>query len=280
MAPTRAVIPSSLSRVGVSWSDGVVRLRDDELFGTHLAELGVVFLRHVFALSEVACVEIDSEQTTAAIRFDSGQRSLTEFLERLSAAIRGQIPADAAMPSAGSILRDLTRPFGLLRIERFGATLTTWEIIHQRPGRLRLRHLAMRGNPAQARRVHDATLHVPGVAECTVRAVTGSVLIRFDPDSTDALHLLRILDHARLASTTAREELAPEVRPAGFKLATSSLVLAVAGETSAPFLLPVYGSCAGPGGRSTREFPDAGPPSACPRPAAIGKRFPISAKRT
>jgi hypothetical protein len=39
MAADRALYPSSSSRVGVSWSDGVVRLRDDELFGTRVADL-------------------------------------------------------------------------------------------------------------------------------------------------------------------------------------------------------------------------------------------------
>jgi cation transport ATPase len=239
MAANRAQYPNSSSRVGVSWSDGVVQLRDDELFGTRLADLGVVFLRHVFALNEVAWMEINGEQSTAAIGYDSGRLSLPDFLERLSAALRGQLPPDAAMPSAGSILRDLARPIGLLRIERFGRVLTTWEIIHHSPGRLRLRHRSIRGDLAGALRVRDATLHVPGVTECTVRPVTGSVLIRFDPDSTNASHLLRILDHARHTPTTAPDELTPESTPAGFKLATSSLILAVAGETTAPFLLPV-----------------------------------------
>ena len=153
--------------------------------------------------------------------------------------LRGQLSVDAAMPSAGSILGDLARHVGPLRIERFGGVLTTWEIVHHRPGRLRLRHPALRGEPIAALRVRDAILNSPGVTECTVRPVTGSVLIRFDADSTSASNLLRILDHARHAPAVAPAEQTRQVSPAGLKLATSSLVLAVAGETTAPFLLPV-----------------------------------------
>ena len=200
MVANRALNPSLSSRVEVSWTDGMVRLRDDVLFGARLADLGVVFLRHVFALFEVAWVEVDDEQKTAAIGYDSGRLSLPAFLERLSAALRGQLSVDAAMPSAGSILGDLARHVGPLRIERFGGVLTTWEIVHHRPGRLRLRHPALRGEPIAALRVRDAILNSPGVTECTVRPVTGSVLIRFDPDSTSASNLLRILDHARHAA--------------------------------------------------------------------------------
>ena len=50
---------SSTSQVGVSWSDGVVRLRDDDLFGDRLGDLCITFLQRVFALEEVTCVEID-----------------------------------------------------------------------------------------------------------------------------------------------------------------------------------------------------------------------------
>ena len=239
MVANRALYPSESSRTGVSWSDGMVRLRDEELFGKRLAELGADFLRHVFALVEVAWVEIDSEQFTASIGYDSGRLSLPEFLERLSAVLRGQLAVDAVMPSAGSIPRDLARPIGPLRIERFGSFLTTWEIVYHRPGRLRLRHQALRGDLAQAVRVRDAALHVPGVTECTVRPVTGSVLIQFDPDSTNASQLMRILDYVRHTPSISSEERTLKSSPAGFKLATSSLVLAVAGETTAPFLLPV-----------------------------------------
>ena len=68
-------------------------------------------------------------------------------------------------------------------------------------------------------------------------AVTGSVLIRFDPGLTNASHLLRILDRARL--TPASPDDMPSVRNHGFGLANTSLVLAVAGEMAAPVLLPV-----------------------------------------
>ena len=53
--------PSSSSRVGVSWSEGVIRLRDEDLFGEGLGDRCVFFLRHVFTLSEVAWVEIDRD---------------------------------------------------------------------------------------------------------------------------------------------------------------------------------------------------------------------------
>ena len=44
----------------------------------------------------------------------------------------------------------------------------------------------------------------PGVIECAVWPVTGSVLIRFDPELIGAAYLLRVLDQARHASAHSR----------------------------------------------------------------------------
>ena len=55
----------SSSRVGVSWAEGVLRLRDEDLFGEGLGDRCLYFLRHVFTLSEVAWVEVDQNLSTA-----------------------------------------------------------------------------------------------------------------------------------------------------------------------------------------------------------------------
>ena len=71
---------SSSSRVKVSCSAGVIRLRDEDLFGESLGDRCVLFLRHVFTLSEVAWVEIDRNLSTASIHYDAGRFGLPEFL--------------------------------------------------------------------------------------------------------------------------------------------------------------------------------------------------------
>ena len=73
--------------------------------------------------------------------------------------------------------------------------------------------------------------------ECVVWPVTGSVLIRFNPDLTSASYLLRTLDQVRYAPALS-DDGSSSAKSAGFGLATTSLALAVAGEIAAPFLLP------------------------------------------
>ena len=80
--------PRSTAPVLVSWSTGVIRLRNEDLFGKRLGELFVVFLRRIFALSEVKSVEIDRDEFTAEIRFDADHGEIVEHLQRMAGAIR------------------------------------------------------------------------------------------------------------------------------------------------------------------------------------------------
>jgi len=237
MTASRARKRSSSARVGVSWSDGVIRLRDEDLFGKQLGDLCAVFLRRIFALDEVKWVEIDRDRSTAEIRYGPGPWGLTDLLQRLAAAIRGQFQPDAAAFSDSSIQPDLSRSAGRVKIQRFGTILTTWDIVADRPGRIRLRHEAIRRDATLASRISNVIENVSGVLKCRVSHVTGSVLIRFDPGLTSALPLLRILDHAR--QRPASPDLGPSLpKPIGFGLPNTSLALAFAGEMAAPALLP------------------------------------------
>ena len=195
MTASRVENLSSSSRVGVSWSDGSDPAARRRPIRKESWRPCIFFLRRVFAMSEVAWVEID-RNLFGGIDYDAGRLKLPEFLQLLAVAFRG-----SRKPSCGCaiqvVLADLERATSRLRIKQFGPALTTWDIIHDRPGRIRLRRQAIRRDPAVASRLHDTAEGVPGVTEVEVRPVTGSVLIRFDPESTSALDLLRTLDQAR-----------------------------------------------------------------------------------
>jgi cation transport ATPase len=226
----------SASRVGVSWTEGVLRLRDEDLFGESLGDRCLQFLRSVFTLNEVDWVEVDRNLSTASIRFDTRRFGLAEFLQRLATALRGSIPAHADLVSK-HLRQELQQATSQVKIQRFGTTLTTWEFIHDRPGRIRLRHQTVRRDTALANRLRSVIENLAGVIECAVWPVTGSVLIRFDPGLTSAAYLVQVLDHARSIPPLA-EQMPISPKPAGFGLANSSLALAVAGEMVAPLLLP------------------------------------------
>jgi cation transport ATPase len=228
--------PGSTSGVRVSWVEGLVRLRDEDLFGEILGDRCFQFLRYVFTLNEIVWVELDRNLSTASIHYDTRCFGLAEFLQRLATALRGSIPAHADVVSK-YLKQDLKHATGRIKIRRFGTTLTTWDIIHDRPGRIRLRHHTVYRDAALANRLRGVIENLAGVIECAVWPVTGSVLIRFDPDLTSAVNLLQILDRARsMPPLPEQPPISP--KPANFALANASLTLAVAGEMVAPLLLP------------------------------------------
>ena len=222
--------------VDVSWSKGVLRLHDDDLFGEGRADWCIRFLHHVFSLSEVLWVEVDRALSTAGIHYDAGCLGLADFLQRLAAALRAPL-LPCAHTASKYLERDLIHLTGCVKIRRFGTILTTWNIIHERPGRIRLRHQTIHRNALLANRLQNIVANIDGVTECAAWPITGSIFIRFDPDLTNASYLLQMLDLARTA-TNSREQTPSTLKTTSFGLASSSLALALAGELAAPFLLP------------------------------------------
>ena len=236
MTAPRGETPGSKSRVGVSCAAGIVRLHDSELFAKKPGAECIHFLRRVFTLVEVTRIEIDRAVSAASISFDADVSELSEFLARLATVLRSDLPPHA--DNLSSFFRnELDNPASRLRIQRFGTALTTWEIVCNRPGRIRLRHQELRGNAALASRIVSALEKINGVIECSARQVTGSLLIRFDPGLVANTDLLRVVNDARHARAFL-DQPALEAPASGFALANSSLALAVTAEMAAPFLLP------------------------------------------
>ncbi len=229
---------SSQSQIGVSWSDGMIRLHDEELFGKQSSKhLCAIFLDRIFTLAEVRSVEIICDQSTAEIRLEPDRFALSYFLERLATSIHGQVVGDTSTFSHDIDPGDLSESVRRIKVRRFGSMLTTWDIVHEQRGRIRLRHETVRGNTALANRIQEIIQNVPGVKDCAVWPLTGSVLIRFEPALIDAYRLLRILDRARLTPASPDDPFA-DCKPLGFGLANTSVALAVTGQLAAPALLP------------------------------------------
>src|SRR5438105_2722282 len=70
-------------------------------------------------------------------------------------------------------------------------------LVHELPGRLRLRLWWLRDAPAEATPLCDRLAQVDGVIEVRCRPATGSLLFSYDPERTDAG---RLLDAVRAAT--------------------------------------------------------------------------------
>jgi Cu2+-exporting ATPase len=95
-------------------------------------------------------------------------------------------PADLPLPAG----------HGGWRVERHGPVLSTWEIAHQLPARIRFRNRLIRGKPGLCAAIDRALARAPGVRRFTTNARTATVLILHDRRRAPRHQLLQILDRA------------------------------------------------------------------------------------
>jgi Cu2+-exporting ATPase len=81
-------------------------------------------------------------------------------------------------------------------VQRHGDLLSTWEIRHELPGRIRLRNRLIRGKQALCAAVEGALRHVLGVDRYRTNPRTATTLITYDPARVQRHELLRVLDRA------------------------------------------------------------------------------------
>jgi cation transport ATPase len=111
----------------------------------------------------------------------------------------------------------------------------TWRIASAIPGRLRVRHDAIRDRD-RAHRIEAELSATHGVIQAHARPLTAGLLVLYDPAAITRRHLLRILEGLAEPSTSPAP--AGHLPPARFAMANGSLALAAAGELAVPALLP------------------------------------------
>ena len=229
--------PAAPAKVEVSWHDRSVLIREEPIFRHPQSPACETFLRRVLDVPGIRSVELEPPNATALIRIDPAKTPVVDLLDQLARAIRGAAPS-----SVSGLTWILPRDFGSERVtvSRVGPYLTTWDVACDQPGRLRLRNRSVVADPAILHRLERRFEHVQGILEFRVRPLTGSLLIRFDPNRTSTAEVLRWLDAAaRAQPDTLSSQPDTNPSPAVFGLANSSLVLAAAGEFFLPILRPV-----------------------------------------
>ena len=127
---------------------------------------------------------------------------------------------------------------GVARIGRNGIQATTWEVIHETPGRLRLKHPALYRRKEVCHGIERELMSVLGVDSYKTRPSTGSLLITFNQRELRKDQVISILDRA-----ISRVDLSPRLDPPDldFPLAVASVPIAAVAQFAVPSLLPAAG---------------------------------------
>ncbi|HEY3966161.1 MAG TPA: hypothetical protein VGM05_16490 [Planctomycetaceae bacterium] len=233
----RRIVGATIGKSGgtqIACRAGLVQVTDPALFARPDGNWPD-FVTRVFSLPGVESVEIDRRSGTAAIVYAAQQIPLDRFLEELARALQSG-------KAQGCDAQSVPLPTGLtagtkFRLSRRGARLTAWELVHELPGRLRVRDLRLQGDPQQAGRLATSLRLLRGVQSATASSLTGSVVIHFEKATIDRDAVLSYLDHWDQAGALSQPD--AQTSRTRWMFAHATLGLAVAGTLFYPPLLPI-----------------------------------------
>jgi cation transport ATPase len=216
----------------ITLSEGSISIRDEAIFGPDGSEACARFLASAFAIADVRSATVDRAGGTVRLRHDADRPALPGLLGRLADSIRRPSASSSSIPLPALT----TAP--KFSLHRHGATLTTWEVVADEPGRLKIRQESLRGDPVAVNRIAGELLRLPGVHVVKASDRTGHLLVRYSPTAISGRALL-----GRAESTLFELQLAESGKSKGilarFGMANLTLGIAAAGEFLVPALLPV-----------------------------------------
>jgi len=212
-------------------SSDALLLRLPDVFARPDAALCRGFLSRVLSLEFVREIDLHPALGAAEIKF-TAMAPQASVLDSIARVLRSE-PGNAL---AERLYLGRMRP--LLRIFRYGSAVSTWEVLHQLPGRVRVRHDELLRQRAAVRHVEHELGCVFGVESARASAATGSVLIQFRAEQLRLAQLLQILE-GLLPVPCRLPELGYEHRDGDLPASTGALALAAAADFALPLLAPL-----------------------------------------
>jgi heavy metal translocating P-type ATPase len=195
--------------------DGRMELVSRYFFADATSEPCRQLIERLLQVEEVRAVDVVPSRARAEIEYVNGVVPWRQVVGKIARHLRnGHGSVGAAFTNSP---RDL--PLSLVdggtgwRVERHGRVLSTWEVTHELPGRIRLRNRLIARRPPLCAAVERALLRTRGFERCRANPRTATALIVFAPDTIERERLIQILDRALVDGQRADHEGAP-ARPA------------------------------------------------------------------
>ncbi len=209
--------------------DGGLRLKSDQL--KDLADVRCnEFVEKTMSTSGTESVKINPLLGTALIRYNPNQIDEKIILRKIIRKYGKKTTHIPILPKHAQFNRTI-------KIIRYEDQVTTWETMHELPGRLRLRQPLIYQRTECCHRLEKTLFNTPGVEKFRADSVTATVLITYDGTKVSKTQLINLL-HITLEETPA-DEWKP-IEPKLSRLALSSSIMGLGAATCAfPVLAPV-----------------------------------------
>ncbi|QEH33166.1 Copper-exporting P-type ATPase A [Aquisphaera giovannonii] len=227
---------------------GQIRLDSHHLFSEPGNDDCRRFLERVFHAPEITDVTIDASRKAgtspfAELRFCPSTYALPEVVKRISTCLdpgrtAGHAPPTEGAAGRGTAIRSVTPvrdEKGKIRYFRYGSVVTNWEVLHEIPGRLRMRNPAIHRRSELCQAIERELMSVLGVDSYKTNPLTSTVLVQYDPVELTRDQIIEIIDGA-LHSTERPEQ--KDKADLHLPLCTLSLPIAAFAQFAAPAMLP------------------------------------------
>lgn len=173
-------------------------------------------LRRIFAQESVRWAEINTITKSALIYFE-GPFNLSLLKAKLSVK---------KAPVISRVFYQ-ERSFKKVKFFRVGRIVTNWEIIHELPERIRLRHPLVLKRELICHQIEKVFFNTPGIVKYKANPWTGSVLIIYKPKQISKERIIHLFEEILAAIPTKKRK--EDVKKIGnFELATASFGLTLA----------------------------------------------------
>jgi heavy metal translocating P-type ATPase len=243
--------------------DGRMLVTSRYFFADPTADVCRRLARRLFEVKEVRAVDVHAAGFLAQIEYANGSVPRHVVVAKIARHLRA-VPNGHGVDD-GHAVGDLPPALGDgvegWRVERHGPVLSTWEIVHELPGRIRLRNRLIRRDARRCAAI-DATLaRVTAIYRHVTNPVTATVLVEHDPGMVSRRRLLDVLERAltepgparprtlarvdeepgRAISSAERTHAGKEMQWSRheFAISAASMCLAAVGDTLYPALGPL-----------------------------------------
>lgn len=214
---------------------GRLVLNSPKLFKTLRAKACKEFVHRMFQVKAVTKVVVHPARQTAVILYASRNGTQDSVLESMVKALRNGHDGEEG--------REVPTPVdfaGLdghpVQFSRYGNAVSTWEIVHELPGRIRFKNPLLLRRKVLCQRIERELMNSVGVERYATNSLTCTVLVMFNEGKVTRAQVIGILNEALkegLNGSKRREKPVFDL-----SLNTTSLTLAGVGQW-VPILLPV-----------------------------------------
>lgn len=217
-------------------SSGRMRIESERLFANPKGNGFEGLVERLFDLSEVQAVTIDLHKAKADIQYEPNGHDEAAMREKIARALARRGNGGGNGLAISSLCRTFKREKRPVSIYRQGDALTTWQVKHELPGRIRFKNEILFQKKDLCQSIERELLDTLGVDNFNTNPLTCTVLVYYNPCQITKDKILMILDAALAKVDKPSEKYGFD---ADFAASSIAVLVSAVGQYAVPALLPV-----------------------------------------